>query len=209
MQYHLDRLFKFGVREVLINIHYLPEKVQAFIDEYSRINPGMKVTMVYEPELLGSAGTLRANREFFSGEEEFMISYSDNFTNIDYDKFFAKHSSKKRLATIAAYFEEHPESKGIIEHDDREVITKFVEKPKPEQITTHWANAGMYIVDKEVFEFLSQLEIMPLDFGKDLFPYLLEKRQEMDIYFMDEYLLDIGTLDKYEQAQIDVKKFVF
>lgn len=204
MQYHLDRLFKFGVREVLINIHHLPEQVQDFIVYYSTLNPEMKVTMIFEPELLGSAGTLKANEDFFAGEDEFLIVYGDNFTNIDYEKFITRHTENNYLVTIASYFEKHPESKGIILHDEKNIITQFIEKPKPEQISTNWANAGMYVVDKKVFEFLGELNIEPLDFGKDLFPYLLEKKQKMGIYFMDEYLLDIGTLDKYEQAQKDV-----
>ena len=75
------RLFrKFGIDEVLINVNHLPEKVKVYVDENAH---DLKVTLIYEKQLLGSLGTILNNRQFFHADEDVYIFYSDNLTNID------------------------------------------------------------------------------------------------------------------------------
>src|ERR1035438_711872 len=70
-----------GIDEVLINVHAHPDAVAAYLGgEF-----GVKVTISEEKELLGSAGTLLANREFVEGEEEFAVLYADVLTNCSFE----------------------------------------------------------------------------------------------------------------------------
>ena len=88
----MDLFEKHGVSDVLINTHYLPESVRKFIDLYNK-NPEHHTKMIesYEPILLGSAGTLRKNRDFVVGENSFLICYADNLTNADLTALAAFH----------------------------------------------------------------------------------------------------------------------
>ena len=92
-------------------------------------------------------------------------------------------------------------TKGIIVFDNDKRITKFIEKPKPEQIVSNYANAGIYVINRKIFKYLFDLDKALLDFGYDIFPYLISKNQPMFIYEMNEFLLDIGTPESYNKAQ--------
>lgn len=201
LAYHLESLYKYGVRDILINTHYLHEQIDDFVKNNKDVFEGLTIQTVFEKELLGSAGTLKENRFFFQGEEDFLVVYGDNLTNINYEKLLEVHKKKAGIATIASYVEEHPESKGIISFNEDDQVLRFIEKPKLEQIVSKYANAGMYVLNNKVFEYLNSFDEIPLDFGYDIFPYLLDKGEKMYVYKMNEILLDIGTLESYNKAQ--------
>lgn len=205
LTYHLESLVKFGITDVLINTHYFHEQIEDFVlnNKFQNLN----VKTVFEEELLGSAGTLKENKDFFEGEENFLIIYGDNLTNINYKKLIENHKNKNPLVTLACYVEDHPESKGIINFDDNNKILSFVEKPNLEQVTSKYANAGIYVVNKKIFNYLQDFDKTLIDFGHDIFPFLLEKGESLYVYKMDEIVFDIGTLENYEKAQKMVLKF--
>lgn len=201
LSYHLESLYKYGVRDILINTHHLHEQIEEFVNDNKERFKGLTIQTVFEKTLLGSAGTLKENKLFFKNEDDFFVIYADNLTNINYNSLFGIHKDKGGVVTIASYVEEFPESKGIISFDENDRVLKFIEKPKPDQIISKYANAGIYVVNKKIFEYLNSLEKMPLDFGFDVFPYLLDKNEDMYIYKMNEFLLDIGTLESYTKSQ--------
>ena len=208
LAYHFDSLRKYGVNEVLINTHHLADQINQFVAEYCKQFSEFKVKISFEPKLLGSAGTLRANMDFFKGEENFLVVYGDNLTNINYEKFIDFHLKKGGLITIACYQEPYPESKGIIVFDEDKLITQFIEKPKPEQVISHYANAGIYVCNRRVFDYLKIFKVPIIDFGRDLFPLLLAN-EKMYAYEMEEFLLDIGTLATYSAANKIINKLTF
>jgi NDP-sugar pyrophosphorylase family protein len=199
--YHLESLYAHGVRHILINTHYLPTQIEAFVKKHADDFAGLIIETVYEENLLGSAGTLRHNVSFFEGSDDFFVVYGDNLTTINYTKLLETHKSTGGIATIASYVEPHPETKGIIVFDDNDQITTFIEKPTGDQIISHYANAGIYVIRDDIFTSLYEIEKQPLDFGYDVFPSLLAHKEKMYVYRMDEFLLDIGTLDSYTKAQ--------
>lgn len=201
LSYHLEGLYKHGIRDILINTHYLHEQVKDFIKNSKDRFEELTVQTVFEKNLLGSAGTLKENSSFFQDEEDFLIVYGDNLTNINYEKLLNVHKEKGGIATVATYVEEHPESKGVISFDENDTILKFIEKPKSDQIIGKYANAGIYVMSNRIFEYLNSFDKTPLDFGHDIFPYLLDKNEKMYVYKMDEILLDIGTPESYNMAQ--------
>lgn len=202
--YHLESLYKYGVRDILINTHYLPEQIESFLKNNQDKFAGLTIKTVFEKDLLGSAGTLKENSSFFANENDFLIVYGDNLTNINYQKLIATHKNKNGIATIASYVEKYPESKGVIGFDETDLIFKFIEKPRPEQVISNYANAGIYVLNKRIFSHLQNLDKTPLDFGYDVFPNLLALKEKMYVYKMTEFLLDIGTLESYTKAQ-DIK----
>lgn len=201
LSYHLESLYKYGVRDILINTHYLHEQVDEYVKNNRDRFHGLTVQTVFEKDLLGSAGTLKGNSSFFKGEGDFLVVYGDNLTNINYEKLLAVHKKKGGIATIASYVEEYPESKGIISFDDGDRILKFTEKPRPDQIISKYANAGIYVLSSKIFKYLNSFDKIPLDFGHDIFPQVLAENEKMYVYKMDEILLDIGTLESYNEAQ--------
>lgn len=200
-QYHLESLSYYGVTDVLTNTHYLHNQIENFVDLYNKAHSNITITTSYEENLLGSARTLKENKVFFENEDNFIVVYGDNLTTINYGALISFHKEKGGVVTIAAYTEPHPETKGIIVFDDDKRVCKFIEKPKGEQIISNYANAGIYLINKEIFKYLENINENVIDFGFHVFPYLLENNIPMYVYEMSEFLLDIGTLESYTKSQ--------
>lgn len=183
-----------GVTEVLINTHYLPEPVRSFIRAYNAEQTGLTVTEFYEPELLGSGGTIRANRAFVEGEDSFLICYADNLTDADLTDFRTFHEEHHALLSMALFHTNVPKQCGIAALDANDRIVEFVEKP--ENPKSDLANAGMYMADRRIFDYLDDGKTL-LDFGKDVLPKLVG---QMYGWNTKGYLIDIGTLENYTRA---------
>ena len=122
----LNKLNNLGCDEVLVNTHYLHEKVEDYLSKLSFKN--MKVKKSYEKELLGTAGTLMKNLEFFNKGSGILI-HADNFTNDDLKGFIKSHLSKPRdcLLTMLTFKTDNPSCCGIVKKDEQGKIIKFIE----------------------------------------------------------------------------------
>ena len=180
-----------GITDVLVNTHAHAEAIRQFAAQQKT---GVRIRIAEEPELLGSAGTVGANRDFVSGEESFFILYADVLTNIDLRRMFEFHQQKRLPATLGIYQVPDPSRCGIVTMDENSIIQEFVEKPL--QPVSNWAFAGVMIAGPELFDFLPTHR--PADLGFHVLPKMIGK---MAGYRISEYLLDIGTFSNYQHAQ--------
>lgn len=183
-----------GVTEILVNTHYLHEKVHDYIIKFNCTHTDIRFVEFYEEELLGSGGTVRVNKEFVNDEEDFLICYADNICNVKLQEMMEFHKKKKPLLTMALFRAEHPEACGIATLAQDGKITEFIEKP--EHPASNLANAGIYIANTHIFQYFPNKEF--LDFGKDVLPLLIGKMYGWET---KDYLLDIGTIKNYERAK--------
>ena len=199
----LDHLLRFGIQEVLINTHHHAQQVMTFVDHYP-CRKDMHIVISYEPELLGSAGTLWHNRGFVDGEDDFLIFYADNLTDLNLQLFMDFHylcRKKENLLTMALFHAPNPEACGIAELDSDQKILSFVEKPKAPQSSL--ANAGIYMASQEIFHYFPEKSLKTpgsnsvLDLGHHVLPLLTGK---MFGYIIHEYLRDIGTIESSHLA---------
>jgi len=194
----LDLLEQHGVTEVLINTSYLAQKVREHIDMI-RERYSLQIILVHEEELLGSGGTLWANRDFVEGEEAFLICYADNLTDMDLSRMICRHRKFRKegaVLTMGLFHAPNPRACGIAVLDDAGKIVAFTEKP--ESPASDLANAGVYVASKELFDFFPVIAPLGVfDFGHHVLPSLAGR---MFGYFISEYLKDIGTLESYHAA---------
>lgn len=181
----------YGVTEVLINLHHLPQQVLAFVHSHDF---GVRVVTAYEEHLLGSAGTVGAHWSFVAGTGDFFIIYADNLTNIDLSAMLRFHRQRHSPFTMGLFHTDTPWEKGIVTLDAQDRVIDFVEKPV--QPRSNLANAGIYIANQELCRYLTTDTF--LDFGFDVLPRLVG---HMYGYCIREYWLDIGTPKTYQQAQ--------
>jgi mannose-1-phosphate guanylyltransferase len=189
----LDLLGRAGVDEVLVNTHHLAGQVEAFVRQRRK---GPRVLLAFEPVLLGSAGTLRANRSVVAGESFFLAANADNLTDFDFSELIREHETGGRLATLALFRAPDPQACGIVELDASGTVTSFVEKPAAP--AGDLANAGLYALSPDVIDLIDPQP--PKDIGRDLLPRLVGRARGI---LTTAYLRDIGTLEAYEQAQQD------
>jgi mannose-1-phosphate guanylyltransferase len=201
MQIWLEHLARQGFDEVLVNTHWHHQKVAAFLKTWQG-KP--RITPFYEPELLGSAGTILANRHWVPDDAPFFILYADNLTQVDLKKILAFHQEHGLVFTLGVFKSRNPSQCGIAQVHENGLVMEFVEKP--EEPKSDLAAAGIYVADARLFTFFPQRDLdsepgsqAPLDLGFHIFPGLTGR---MKAYLIKEFLMDIGTPEQYEQAQL-------
>jgi mannose-1-phosphate guanylyltransferase len=182
---------RFGIEDVLINLHAHAAAVCEFL---SRDSHGPRVRVVVEQQLLGSAGTLRANRDWVMSDDFFWVFYADVLNRADLEDMLRVHRKRKPAATLGVYEVPDPRRCGIVTANDQGVIQQFVEKP--EHPAGNLAFSGLMIGTPEVLDVIPPT--IPADIGFHVLPQLTGR---MIAYSIHDYLLDIGTLENYEKAQ--------
>ncbi len=199
----LDWLARSGIRDVAINLHHCPDAITgAFGDGAAR---GMRITYSHEDRLLGTAGAAR-RLEGFLRDGPFVVVYGDVLTDLDLAALLAFHHERVvadpgTAATLALYRVPNPTEVGLVGLDGNGRITRFLEKPRPEEVFTDLANAGVLVVEPAVLDHIPDGAFA--DFGLDVLPALLAAGAPLYGWPIprDTYLLDIGSLEKYDQAQ--------
>jgi mannose-1-phosphate guanylyltransferase/phosphomannomutase len=205
LEYIVNWLAGYGVREIAINLHYRPEAIVSHFGDGAVY--GVRITYSHENPILGTAGAVRKLADFFDSGP-FLVVYGDVLTDLDLRQLLAFHCERVGRdpsigATISLYHVPNPTEVGLVGTDGSGRITRFLEKPRPEEVFTDLANSGILVVEPHVIE-----RIPPhvcYDFGRDLFPRLLADGVPLYGWVIpdDTYLLDIGTPEKYAQAKQD------
>ena len=182
----LERLTKSGVSPFLINTHYLSEQVSHYV-----LNSAYKesVMLTHEQELLGTAGTLIKNIDFFQGKDG-MLVHADNYCLADIPAFVFAHKNRppECMMTMMTFRADDPSSCGVVELDDRGVVRGFYEKIKkpPDNL----ANGAVYILSGELLESLRSKTEKLTDFSLEILPKLIGK---IFTYETKETFIDIGN----------------
>lgn len=180
-----------GIDEVMVNLHTHADIVRNWLNTNDN---GIRVRLAEEPTLLGSAGTLLANRDWVASESSFWILYADVLTNTNLSHMCDFHLVRQPAATLGLYQVPDPSRCGVVSFDEQMVVREFVEKPAhPKSI---WAFSGLMIGTPDL---LNQIPSRyPADLGFDVLPQLAGK---MLAYPISDFLLDIGTHENYQTAQ--------
>jgi mannose-1-phosphate guanylyltransferase len=186
----LDAFADAGVDEVLVNLHYLPDVVRSHVA--ARTGPPA-VRLVFEPELLGSAGTLAANKSWVAGEEMFLACNADNLTDFDIRSLAERHQETGAIATLTVFHSQRPAAGGVVELDSAGTVIGFAEKPA--EPVSDLTNAGMYAFDPRVLGRIGATR--PIDIGYHLLPQLVGLAKAMPV---EGYFRDVGTIDDYRRA---------
>jgi len=188
----LDLLERDGVSDVLINTHHLSEMVAGAL----ALRPSkIKVELFHEPTLLGSAGTIRHNRKYVFGEEDFLVLYADNLTDVSLSRLIEFHRSRGSLFTTYVYETQVPSQKGIFLIDETTgKVIDFEEKPRYPK--SNLANAGIAIANMEIFDYF--IDQIPLDLGFDVMRSLVGHMYALK---SKSYIRDIGTIEDYGAAE--------
>jgi mannose-1-phosphate guanylyltransferase len=182
---------QFEIHEVLINVHAHATMVRDFLQQTAN---GMCARVVEEKQLLGSAGTLRANRDWVANEDLFWVFYADVLCHPDLSMMLQRHLQRRPAATLGVYEVPDPRRCGIVSTDDDGVIRQFVEKPT--NPVGNLAFAGVMIGTGEMLDAIPKE--MPVDIGFHVLPQLSGRMLAVPI---GGYLIDIGTMENYQTAQ--------
>jgi len=187
-----------GVTQISINLHHHARVVIDHFGDGSQF--GVPIAYSVEDTLLGTAGGVKRMARTF--EEAFVVVYGDVLTDFDLEEFVALHASApaEPHVSLCLYRVANPLACGIVALDQEGRVTRFVEKPSPEELFSDLANAGVMLIDPEVLAYVP--DDRPYDFGADLLPQLL--RAGVPVYGWPlpsgASLIDIGTPENYAIA---------
>ncbi len=195
LDYWIEQIAQADVSEALINTHHLAAQVREYIEQVND-RSGLRLIESYEPQLLGSAGTIAANPDFADGADDIIIIYADNFSDVNVSEMLAFHRQHDDPVTMLLFHAPNPPACGIAELDAQNRIIRFEEKPK--QPVGDLANAGVYVFDAEAYRQIAAMNVF--DLGFDVLPKFVGK---MRGWVWEGYHRDIGIYETYLPAQRD------
>jgi mannose-1-phosphate guanylyltransferase len=199
LHYQLDLLKQVSeIDEVILSLNYQPRRIEEIFGDGS--SSGIAIRYVVEPAPLGTAGAVRYAGE--SLHESVLVFNGDILTEVDLAAVLALHRERRARATIVLTPVENPSAYGLVETDAQGNIRRFLEKPKPDEITCNTINAGIYILEPETFDRIPKG--MSYSIERSFFPSLIERGETFVAYVDRGYWIDIGTPEKYMQVHRDI-----
>ena len=194
LDHWLSKLTTLGVDEFFVNTHYLSNQVEEFIANHPLKK---KVTLLHEPKLLGTGGTIARNTEILEGETCFIV-HVDNYCLDPLDLFLSAHQNRPESTVLSmlTFNTKTPENCGIVEVDEHNRLLQFHEKQQ--NPPSKRANGAVYIASQPFFDLVKKLKPEPSDLSCDIIPALIGK---IYCHQTDYYFEDIGTKSAHKMAQ--------
>lgn len=196
LDYWLETLLDHGVKQVLINTHYMAPMVHQYLNQSTWLP---HITLVHEKHLLSTGGTILQNRDFFK-DEAFLVAHADNLTIFDLATFTHKHAVRPTGAemTMMVFETPDPQSCGIVSLDNGGVVQAFHEKVA--HPPGNLANGAVYILEPSLVEWMATLGKLQVDLSTEVIPKYLGR---IFTYHNSCYHRDIGTMESWIEANHD------
>jgi NDP-sugar pyrophosphorylase family protein len=199
LHYQIDLLRQLPeIDEVILSLNYQPRKIAEVFGEGE--GTGLRIRYVVEPAPLGTGGAIRYAAQGIT--DTLVVFNGDVMTSVDVKAVVERHRAEKARATIVLTPVENPSAYGLVETDGRGHVRRFLEKPKPDEITCNTINAGIYVLEPETFDRIPK--DTPYSIERAYFPSLTERGERFVAYVEDGYWIDIGTPEKYVQVHRDM-----
>ena len=198
IEHVINYLRSHGIGEVILAMGYKPDVIREYFDKHP-----MSARLIYSVEEapLGTAGAVKYAEQYIS--DTFFVFNGDVFCDIDLTAMLRFHRSNKSVATIALTPVDDPSQFGVIEMDTNQRVKQFIEKPKREEAPSNMINAGVYILEPQIFDRIPPGERCM--FEHNVFPGLIADNKAVFGYAADTaYWIDTGTPQKYMQLNRDL-----
>ncbi len=216
IDYAISHLIYAGIKHIIITLAHKGEKIKRHLEE--TWTPEQLAGAELEAHIVDSKGNAEAYRMLKDRikTEKVIVSMSDVVTNLPIKKFMEFHSEKGGIATMSMKTVESNISQyGVALLDKERKIHLFLEKPAPMELYvssiarkadlflhTNIINTGIYAFDRKIADILSETEFV--DFGGEVFPYLLETGKDLYGYIENYYWMDCGKPQTYRWANWDL-----
>lgn len=198
LEHNIDRLIKYGVKNICISVNYLAQNIMDYFKDGS--SKGISIEYVHEDKPLGTLGSVKLCNQ--NAHDYVMVMNSDLLTNIDYEGFFQAfiRSGADMAVATTSYQVEVPY--GVLEVDTGNFVNSLKEKPR----YTYYSNAGIYIVKRELLNLVPDKEFYNVT---DLMDMLIRSGKKLVSFPILGYWLDIGKHEDFKKAQEDIKYISF
>jgi len=185
---HLIEKVRGLVDNVVLAVNYGKEHLGQY---FSENDCGVTITLNPEDEPLGTGGAIKNAEKHIN--DTFIVFNGDVITSLDIEQFIAFHGNKKGICSLALWKVSDPSRFGIISIDNNNQITRFLEKPKPDEVFSHLINAGTYCLEPEVLDLIPSGRKVSIE--REIYPNILDRRL-FGLEFKG-YWFDAGTPEIY------------
>ena len=201
LEYQIELAKRYGFSEIYILLGYLPQIVMEYFGNGEKF--GVNINYIVEENPLGTAGAIKQLEGIV--DERFMVFYGDTIMDIDLEKMIEFDSCcDDNLGTILIHPNDHPHDSDLIEINDLNEVVAFHSKPHPQnRYFKNLVNASLYVFSNEIFKYIKSGE--NCDFGKDIFPMLIQQCKKIKGYHSAEYIKDMGTIERLREVTSDVQ----
>lgn len=197
IEHNIERLNTYGIDDIWISVRYLGDQLVEYFKDGSE--KALRINYVWEENALGTAGALALVDGFI--HDHVLMMNSDLLTNIDFEDLFLFFEEQEADFAVACIPYQVNVPYAVMETQEKLVIG-FKEKPT----YTHYSNAGIYLMKKEIIDYIPQNQ--PFN-ATDLMELLIQKGKKVVAYPLVGYWLDIGKHEDYQKAQHDIKQIKF
>lgn len=190
----IRQLKKYDIKEIFVSVGYLAGLIETFFGNGDRF--GVKITYSIETEPLGTAGPIALIPEFKS---PLLVMNGDVLTNLNLLDFISYHRENHAQMTIGMTTQSYQNPLGYVEHDEHDLITKYVEKP----VYQYDVSMGVYVIEPDVSGYIEKGKRLDIP---DLVNILIANNQKVIGYHCSDYWLDMGKHEDYNKVNEDFKK---
>jgi mannose-1-phosphate guanylyltransferase / phosphomannomutase len=198
MEHIVNLLKRYDLTDIGVTLQYLPEQIKNYFDDGRDFDVRMQYFVEESP--LGTAGSVKNAGSFL--DETFLVISGDALTDFDLSRAIRFHREKGGVATLVLTSVETPLEYGVVIAGEDGRIKRFLEKPSWGEVFSDTVNTGIYILEPEALQYVPEGE--KFDFAQNLFPLLMEKGYPLYGYVAEGYWCDIGNLEQYHQAHLDI-----
>jgi NDP-sugar pyrophosphorylase family protein len=196
--YQIDLLRSGAIDDVILSLSYQPRKIEDLLKDGS--DYGVTIHYAVEGSPLGTGGAFKNAERWIDSST--VVFNGDVLTALDLPAVIARHKQTGAAATLVLTPVENPSVYGLVETEADGRVRRFIEKPSASEITCNTINAGVYVLEPSVLRYMPQGE--PYSFERGLFPTLLENRELVMSYVLENYWIDIGSPTKYLEVHHDI-----
>lgn len=198
--WNLLLLKRHGFHQVVINLHYLGPMIEQALGDGSRF--GIRIIYSHEPVILGTGGGIKKAEPYFSGEPVLILN-ADTLVELDLEALWDFHRSRGAIATLVLREDPVAEHWGLVEVGDQDRILRITGRGVREaRAISQRMFAGIHILHPRL------LQQVPKEVASSIIdPYIaaIERGESVLGYDLHGYWSDIGTAERYTQAEHDAR----
>jgi mannose-1-phosphate guanylyltransferase len=192
---HLIRTLPKQVDTIVLAVNYRRDQIEEYFCAHDF---GKTIIVNEEPQPLGTGGAVKFAEQFIQGT--FFVLNADIIASVDLGEMIRFHEQKKAVATISLWPVENVSEFGVVAITEDGTITKFVEKPKPEDAPSNLINAGAYLLEPQVLNYIEPGRLISME--KEIFPQIIQNTGRFFGYTFKGHWIDVGRISSYINAHL-------
>jgi NDP-sugar pyrophosphorylase family protein len=201
IQYTLLLLKKYGITNIVINLHHHGQKIMDELEDGGKL--GLNISYSFEPEILGTGGGLKKVWHLLSDETFFVIN-SDILVDLNLDKVVEFHRRRKAVATLVLREDKNADDWGVLQIDSQDRIRQIRDQPACDEAgLIKRMFTGIHVLEPQIFRYMPSSGFFNI---MDVYLDMLRRNEHIAGYTMKGYWIDLGTPERYRKAQEDIQR---